>query len=69
MSQAITVAATEAKNEGELEDHLRRLRRVGVASGAEQVFRSLGSELADWALPKGGSDTRRRSGRRTRSRR
>ena len=57
VSQAIAVAATEAKSERELEDHLRRLRSVGVASGAEQVFRSLGSELADWALPKGVSDT------------
>ena len=56
-SQAITAAATEATSERELEDHLRRLRSVGVASGAEQVFRSLGSELADWALPKGVSDT------------
>lgn len=57
VSQAIAVAATEAKNERELEEHLRRLRSVGVNSGAEQVFRSLGSELADWALPKGVSDT------------
>jgi hypothetical protein len=51
-SQAITVAANEAKNEHELEDHLRRLRSVGVASAAGDVFRSLGRELAEWALPK-----------------
>jgi tRNA A-37 threonylcarbamoyl transferase component Bud32 len=51
-SQAIAVAAVEAKSEKELEDHLRRLRRAGVASGADQVFRSLGQELADWAMPK-----------------
>jgi hypothetical protein len=52
VSQAITAAAIEAKSENELEDHLRRLRRAGVASGAEQVFRNLGQELAEWALPK-----------------
>ena len=51
-SQAITAAATEAKSEQELEDHLRRLRSAGVESGAQQVFRNLGQELADWAMPK-----------------
>jgi hypothetical protein len=51
-SQAITVAANEAKNENELEDHLRRLRRAGVPSAAGDVFRNLGQELAEWALPK-----------------
>jgi serine/threonine-protein kinase len=57
-SQAIAAAATEAKSEKELEDHLRRLRSAGVASGAEQVFRSLGQELGDWAMPrKGLADT------------
>ena len=52
VSQAITAAATEAKSEKELEDHLRRLRAAGVESGAQQVFRHLGQELADWAMPK-----------------
>ena len=52
VSQAITAAANEAKSEKELEDHLRRLRAAGVASGAEEVFRNLGQELADWAMPK-----------------
>ncbi len=51
-SQAIAAAATEAKSEKELEDHLRRLRSAGVASGAEQVFRSLGQALGDWAMPR-----------------
>jgi hypothetical protein len=51
-SQAIAAAATEARSEGELQDHLRRLRAAGVESGAQQVFRALGQELADWAVPK-----------------
>jgi tRNA A-37 threonylcarbamoyl transferase component Bud32 len=51
-SQAITAAATEAKSEKDLESHLRRLKEAGVASAAEHVFRSLGEELGDWALPK-----------------
>jgi predicted Ser/Thr protein kinase len=52
VSQAIAAAATEARSEGELEDHFRRLRAAGVESGAPQVFRNLGRELADWAMPK-----------------
>ena len=51
-SQAIAAAAIEAKNEQDLESHLRRLKEAGVASAAEHVFRSLGEELGDWALPK-----------------
>lgn len=51
-SQAIAAAATEAASDKELEGHLRRLKEAGVASGAEQVFRSLGQELGDWAMPK-----------------
>ena len=51
-SQAIAAAATEARSERELQDHLRRLRAAGVESGAQQVFRALGQELADWAMPK-----------------
>ena len=58
VSQALTVAATQATSERELEGHLRRLRAAGVASGAEHIFRSLGEGLPDWAVPKGlASDT------------
>jgi len=56
-SQAISIAATEARSERELEDNLRRLRSAGVASAADQVFRSLGREIADWAIPKEMADT------------
>jgi tRNA A-37 threonylcarbamoyl transferase component Bud32 len=52
VAQALTAAATQAKSERELEVHLRRLRAAGVASGADQIFRSLGEGLPDWALPK-----------------
>ena len=68
-SQAITAAATEAKSEKELEDHLRRLRSMGVESGAQQVFRNLGQELADWAMPKEIVSDTADSGPRARSRR
>jgi hypothetical protein len=57
ISQAIAAAATEAQSEQELEAHLRRLRAAGVASGAEQVFRNLGQELANWVIPLPVSDT------------
>jgi hypothetical protein len=52
VSQAIAAAAAEATSEKELEGHLRRLREMGIASGAEHVFRSLGQQLGDWAMPK-----------------
>jgi serine/threonine-protein kinase len=51
-SQAIATAAHEAASEKELQEHLRRLRAVGVASEGKQVFRSLGQQLADWAMPR-----------------
>jgi hypothetical protein len=51
ISQTLTAAASQAGNEHELEEHLRRLRAFGVASGADQVFRSLGRGLPDWILP------------------
>ena len=50
-SQALTLAANEARSAAELVEYLKRLRAVGVPSGAGQVFRSLGEELPDWALP------------------
>jgi serine/threonine-protein kinase len=51
ISQTLTVAATHAESEVELEEHLRRLRAVGVASGAEEIFRSLGRGVPDRILP------------------
>ena len=70
VSQAITAAATEAKSEKELEDHLRRLRAAGVESGAQQVFRSLGRELGGLGDAEGRScPTPPTSAPRTRSRR
>jgi serine/threonine protein kinase len=51
-SQAIAAAALYASNDQELERNLRRLSEVGVAAGSEQVFRSLGQQLGNWALPK-----------------
>jgi hypothetical protein len=51
ISQTITAAASQAGSEQELEEHLRRLRTLGVASGADQIFRSLGQGLPDWILP------------------
>ncbi len=51
-AQALTAAANEASSAPQLVANLRRLREFGVPSGAKQVFRSLGQELPDWALPK-----------------
>jgi eukaryotic-like serine/threonine-protein kinase len=56
VSQAIAAAAIAAANEKDLEDHLDRLKDLGVAAGAEQVIRSLGQELGDWAMPKALAD-------------
>jgi len=51
ISETLAVVAAQATNEKEFEDHLRRLRPLGVASGADEIFRSLGRGLADWVLP------------------
>jgi hypothetical protein len=51
ISQTLAAAASQAGNERELEEHLRRLRAFGVASGADQIFRSLGQGLPGWILP------------------
>jgi predicted Ser/Thr protein kinase len=50
-SHAVAAAASAARDEKELDAHLRRLQDAGVAAGAEQVFRNLGQELGDWAVP------------------
>ncbi len=51
ISETLATAATQAANEKELEEHLRRLRPLGVGSGADEVFRSLGRGISDWAAP------------------
>jgi serine/threonine protein kinase len=51
ISETLATAATEARTERELEEHLRRLRPLGVGSGADEVFRSLGRALSDWVIP------------------
>ncbi len=51
ISQTLTVAATHAESELQLEEHLRRLQAVGVASGADQIFRSIGQGVPDQILP------------------
>jgi tRNA A-37 threonylcarbamoyl transferase component Bud32 len=51
ISQTLTAAASQAENERELEENLRRLRAFGVASGKDQIFRSIGQGLSDWVLP------------------
>jgi len=51
ISRTLTVAATSAESELQLEDHFRRLRGMGVASGAEEIFRSIGRGVPDRILP------------------
>ena len=53
VSQALSLAATEAQNEKDLQGHFRRLQNIGVKAGPGMVFRSLGWGLHDWAMPKG----------------
>ncbi len=51
ISETLAAAAAQATTEKELEEHLRRLRPLGVASGADEVFRSLGRGISDWVVP------------------
>jgi hypothetical protein len=48
----VATAATEARDERELQGHLRRLQEAGLSRGTEQVLRSLGQELPDWVVPR-----------------
>ena len=51
IAETLATGAAQATNEKELEDHLRRLRPLGVSSGADEVFRSLGRGIPDGAAP------------------
>jgi len=50
-NQLLTAAATGSRNGAELEQHLQRLKEMGVDAGMDQIFRSLGNSLPGWALP------------------
>jgi serine/threonine protein kinase len=51
ISETLAAAASQAQTEKEFEEHLRRLRPLGVASGADEVFRSLGRGISEWVIP------------------
>jgi hypothetical protein len=51
ISETLAAAAAQATTEKELEEHLRRLRPLGVASGADEVFRSLSRGISECVIP------------------
>ncbi|HXB55185.1 MAG TPA: protein kinase [Vicinamibacteria bacterium] len=55
ISQTLASAVAHATSERELEEHLGRLRELGVAAEGGDLFRSLGQGLSDWVLPGGAS--------------
>jgi len=50
-SQLLATAATGARNAKELDGYLNQLRQVGVDTRMDQLFRTLGRSLPDWAKP------------------
>jgi hypothetical protein len=50
-NQLLSAAATGSRNGAELEQHLQRLKDMGVDAGMDQIFRSLGNSLPGWAVP------------------
>lgn len=49
--QALVTAAVQARNETELQEHLRLLGGAGIDSRSDQVFRMLGRSLPAWNIP------------------
>jgi serine/threonine protein kinase len=53
ISQTLASAVAHATSERELDEQLARLRELGVAAEAGDLFRSLGQGLSDWVVPAG----------------
>jgi serine/threonine protein kinase len=53
VSQTLASAVAHATSERELDVQLTRLRELGVAADAGDIFRSLGQGLSDWVVPGG----------------
>ncbi len=51
--QALVTAAVQARDEAELQAHLRRLGGAGIDARSEQLFRLLSRSLPAWNLPLG----------------
>jgi hypothetical protein len=53
-SEALVEAVTSSRTPQELEAHLAGLRRLGVGTSPERIFRLLGERLPNWAPPSPG---------------
>lgn len=50
-SQLLAAAAVGSSSSADFEQHLERLRELGIEAGTDQVFRALGRSLPGWILP------------------
>ena len=51
LSEMLALAARDSRSHSELDQHLSRLRDLGLDSRMDQVLRSLSATLPGWALP------------------
>jgi hypothetical protein len=50
-SQLVSTAAASSSNEHDLEQHLSRLRQLGMGGGTDEMFRVLGRSMPGWSVP------------------
>jgi hypothetical protein len=50
MSQLLTMAAVNSRSGSELDQHLHRLRGLGLQGETRELFRDLGRTLPDWSI-------------------
>ena len=51
VADALLEASLQAKDGRELEQHLERIRKLGVVAGTDEMFRALGRSVSGWTLP------------------
>ena len=51
VADAVLEASLQAKDGPELEQHLERIRKLGVVAGTDEMFRALGRSVSGWTLP------------------
>jgi hypothetical protein len=54
VSQLVSSAAVSSASQRDLDEHLERLRQLGMGGGTDEMFRVLGGSLPGWVLPEAG---------------
>jgi uncharacterized protein DUF4388 len=55
MTEILSTVIRQSESSSELEENLAALRENGIDAHVDQIFRALGQQLPDWAIPAGAS--------------